>query len=65
VLCFVYLLLFPFHVWGMAALIGIGAIDVTMMARPDDTITTSITTVVVMVVPAIGPHDDWREPICD
>jgi hypothetical protein len=49
----------------MAALIGIGAIDVTMMARPDDTITTSITTVVVMVVPAIGPHDDWREPICD
>jgi hypothetical protein len=26
VLCFVYLLFFPFHVWGMAALIGIGTI---------------------------------------
>jgi len=25
--------------------------------------TTSITTAVVMVVAAIGPHDAWREPI--
>jgi hypothetical protein len=37
-LCLVYLLIFPFHVWGMAALIGIGAIVVTTMGRPDDTI---------------------------
>jgi len=63
VLCFVYLLFFPFHVWGMAALIGIGAIAVTLMGRPDDTITTSITTAVVMVVAAIDPHDAWQQPI--
>jgi hypothetical protein len=36
VLCLIYLLIFPFHVWGMAALIGIGAIVVTTMGRPDD-----------------------------
>lgn len=62
-LCLIYLLLFPFHLWGMAALIGIGAITVTMMGRPDDTITTSITTTVVLVVAAISPHDAWRQPI--
>lgn len=60
---FGYLLIFPFHLWGMASLIGIGAIAVTMIGRPDDTITTSITTAVVMVVAAIGPHDAWRQPI--
>jgi hypothetical protein len=63
VLCLVYLLIFPFHVWGMAALIGIGAIVVTTMGRPDDTITTGITIAVVMVVAALSPHDAWRQPI--
>jgi uncharacterized membrane protein YccC len=61
-LCFVYLIFLPFNVWGMAALIGIGTIVVTMMGRPNDTITTSITTAVVLVVAAIGPHDAWRQP---
>jgi uncharacterized membrane protein YccC len=62
-LCLVYLLVFPFHVWGMAALIGIGAIVVTIMGRPDDTITTGITIAVVMVVAALSPHAPWRQPI--
>jgi uncharacterized membrane protein YccC len=63
VLCLVYLLIFPFHVWGMAALIGIGAIVVTTMGRPDDSITTGITIAVVMVVAALSPHGAWRQPI--
>jgi uncharacterized membrane protein YccC len=63
VLCLVYLLIFPFHVWGMAALIGTGAIVVTIMGRPDDTITTGITIAVVMVVAALSPHGAWRQPI--
>ena len=63
VLCLVYLLIFPFHVWGMAALIGIGTIVVTTMGRPDDTITTGITIAVVMVVAALSPHGAWRQPI--
>jgi hypothetical protein len=62
-LCFVYLLIFPFHVWSMAGLIAIGAIVLEMIGRTDDIITTSITTAVVMVVAAIGPHGAWREPI--
>jgi hypothetical protein len=62
-LCLIYLLIFPFHLWGMATLIGIGAIVVTAMGRPDDTITTGITSAVVMVVAALSPHDAWRQPI--
>jgi uncharacterized membrane protein YgaE (UPF0421/DUF939 family) len=62
-LCLVYLLIFPFHIWGMAALIGIGAIAVTTMGRADDTITTGITIAVVMVVTALSPQDAWRPPI--
>ena len=63
ILCFVYLLILPFHVWGMALLIAIGMFVLAMLRRSDDTITASITTVVVMVVAAIGPHEAWREPI--
>jgi putative flippase GtrA len=62
-LCLVYLLLFPFHLLGMAALIGIGTVVVTMMGRPDDTITTGITIAVVMVVAAVSPGDAWRQPV--
>jgi uncharacterized membrane protein YccC len=61
-LCLAYLLVFPFNVWGMAAL-GIGAVVVTTMGRPDDTITTGITIVVVMVVAALSPHHAWRQPV--
>ena len=62
-LCFAYLLLFPFTVWGMAALIGIGAIVMIWIGRRDDVVTTGITTAVVMVVAAISPEHAWKEPI--
>lgn len=62
-ICLMYLLVFPFHLWGMALLIGIGAITMSMIGRPDDIITTGITTVVVMVVAAISPEHAWRQPI--
>src|SRR3984957_13655320 len=38
VLCFVYLLVFPPEVWGMAAVIGIGAVLMSALDRPDDVI---------------------------
>ena len=63
VLCLAYLSFFPFHVWGMAALIGIGTVAVTLMGRPDDAITTGITIAVIMVVAELGPFHAWREPI--
>src|SRR6266853_2443040 len=61
VLCLLYLLIFPFHVWGMAALIGIGAIIVAIMGRPDDTITTGITIAVAMDVAVLSPYAPWRQ----
>jgi uncharacterized membrane protein YgaE (UPF0421/DUF939 family) len=62
-LCFIYFLFFPFHSWGMAMLIGIGAVTMPLLRRPDDVITTGITTAVVMVVGAIDPDHAWKEPI--
>src|SRR4029077_6335474 len=63
VLCFIYLLLFPFHFLGMAALVGIGAVVLFLLRRPDDIIPTGITTTVVMVVAAMSPSHAWHQPI--
>jgi uncharacterized membrane protein YccC len=62
-LCLIYLLIFPFHAWGVAALIGIGAIVLTLFGRSEDIITTGITTAVVMVVAGISPEHAWIQPI--
>jgi uncharacterized membrane protein YccC len=63
VLCFLYLLVFPFHLWGLASLIGVGAIVMSLLGRSDDVITTGITTTVVMVVAAISPEHAWMQPL--
>src|SRR5260370_14524542 len=62
-LCFIYLLFFPFHLWGLATLIGVGSVAVSLLRRPDDIVTTGITTAVVMVVAAISPDHAWKQPI--
>jgi len=62
-LCLVYLLVFPFRVWGLVVLIAIGAIVLDLIGRSKDVITASITTTVVMVVAAISPQQAWRQPI--
>src|SRR5271163_4018129 len=63
ILCLIYLLIFPFSAWGMAALIGIGAIALTLFGRSEDIIITGITTAVVMVVAGIFPQHAWMQPI--
>jgi uncharacterized membrane protein YccC len=63
VICLIYLLFLPFHAWALAALIGVSALAVTLMGRPQDAITAAITTAVVMVVVAVNPHDAWQQPI--
>jgi uncharacterized membrane protein YccC len=63
VLCLAYLSLFPFHVLGLAVLIGLGTLVMMMLGRPDDVITTNVTTAVVLVVAALSPHDAWEQPI--
>jgi hypothetical protein len=62
-LCFAYLLFFPFQFLGMAALIGIGAIVMSLLDREEDIITTGITTAVVMVVAAMSPDHAWQQPL--
>jgi uncharacterized membrane protein YccC len=63
VLCLAYLLVLPPNAWGMALLIGLGALIVTLIGRPGDAITTSITTAVVISIAALNPHDAWQQPI--
>jgi hypothetical protein len=62
-LVLIYLLLFPFHPLGLAALIGIGTFVLMAMGRDDLVVTTGITTAVVLVVAALSPHDAWQQPI--
>ena len=64
VLTLVYLLLFPFTPWGLAIVIGLGALILDIIGRAQDSVTTSITTAVVMVVAALGPASQgWIQPI--
>jgi uncharacterized membrane protein YccC len=62
-LCLVYLAFLPFHPWGMALLIGIGAIIAILTGHQDAVVTTGITTAVVMVAAALSPRDAWELPI--
>jgi uncharacterized membrane protein YgaE (UPF0421/DUF939 family) len=62
-LCLSYLLILPFTPVGMAALIGIGTVLMTLLGRRDDIVTTAITTTVVMVVAAMSPQDAWHQPL--
>jgi uncharacterized membrane protein YccC len=62
-LCLAYLLIFPFHPAGLAALLGVGTVVMMYLGRRDDIVTTGITTTVVMVVAAMDPQDAWRQPI--
>jgi uncharacterized membrane protein YccC len=62
-LCILYLFLFPFQPVGMAALIGVGTVVMMLLGRREDIVTTGITTVVVMVVAGMSPHDAWQQPL--
>jgi uncharacterized membrane protein YgaE (UPF0421/DUF939 family) len=63
VLCFTWLLFFSFSLWATALLIGIGSLVLMLVGRPEDVITATITTAVVMVLAAVDPRDTWEQPI--
>jgi uncharacterized membrane protein YccC len=63
VLCLLYLLLLPFTPLGMAAVICIGTLAITLLGRRDDIVTVGITTSVVMVVAAMSPENAWHQPL--
>jgi uncharacterized membrane protein YccC len=62
-LCLAYLAVLPFHLWGLAVLVGLSVLVTTMIGRPGDAVTTAITTTVVLVVAELSPHDAWQQPI--
>ena len=62
-LCLAYLAFLPFHLWGLAVLIGLSVLVTAVIGRPEDEITAGITTAVVLVVAELSPHDTWRQPI--
>jgi uncharacterized membrane protein YgaE (UPF0421/DUF939 family) len=62
-LCLAYLAILPFHLWGLAVLVGLSVLVTTLIGRPDDAVTAAITTAVVLVVASLSPHDAWRQPI--
>lgn len=63
VLCLAYLLVFPFHAWGLLLLIGLGTAVMIAVGRSDDVITTAVTVAVVLVVADLSPHDAWEQPV--
>lgn len=63
-LCLVYLLLLPFTAVGLAVLVGLGAVLVSVVGRAQDAITTGITITVVMVVAGLGERSRaWEQPV--
>jgi uncharacterized membrane protein YccC len=62
-LCLLYLSVFPFTPVGMAVLIGIGTVVMSLLGRRDDIVTTGITTTVVMVVAGMSPVGAWQQPL--
>jgi len=54
---------FPIFGLGKAAVIGLGTLVIMLLGRPDDIITTGITTAVVLVVARISPENAWHQPL--
>ncbi len=63
VLCLIYLILLPFHLWALALLIALSVLVTTLAGRPGDSITAAISTTVVMALAAVSPDDAWEQPI--
>jgi uncharacterized membrane protein YccC len=61
--CLAYLRIAPSHPLALAMLIALGAILVTLAGMPGDSVTTSVTMAVVMVVAELEPRNAWEQPI--
>jgi len=62
-LCLIYLWLLPAATIGMAALIAVGALLMTLIDRRDETGLTAITIAVIMIIAASNPEDALRQPL--
>jgi uncharacterized membrane protein YccC len=62
-LCLIYLLVLPVNPVALAAMVGVSGLAATMLGRPHDAVTASITTAIVLGVASLSPHDAWQQPI--
>jgi uncharacterized membrane protein YccC len=62
VLCFIYIALFPINAAGIGLVILAGTIVMMLAGRPEDIVTTGITTTVVLVVAALDPEHALAQP---
>jgi len=63
VVCFVYLVFLPVHLWAFALLIGVSALAPTLAGRPADAATAAITTAVLLALAPLSPQYAWQQPI--
>jgi uncharacterized membrane protein YccC len=63
VICLIYLVFLPFHVWALPVLIGVTVLAATLIGRPEDAILAAITTTVLLIVVAVSPQHAWLQPI--
>jgi len=62
-LCLIYLLFFPANPFGMAILIGIGALLMMLAGRRDEINLVAVTTAVMLIVAAENPQAAWQQPL--
>ena len=62
-LCLVYLSLSRPSATGMALVLAVGTVVLILIGRPEEIITTAITTIVVMVVAILNPADALSQPL--
>ena len=63
VVCFVYLVVLPVHLWAFALLIGVSALVPALAGRQGDVATAAITTAVLLALAPLNPHHAWQQPI--
>jgi uncharacterized membrane protein YccC len=63
VLCLIYLIFLPFHVWALGLLVGASALAVILLGRPGDAVSAGISSAVVMVASRLDPLHAWQQPI--
>ena len=62
VLCLIYLVFLPFHIWALGLLVGASALAVVLLGLAD-AVSAGISSAVVMIAARLSPLHAWHEPI--
>lgn len=62
-LCLIYLVFLPFHIWALGLLVGASALAVVLLGRPGDAVSAGISSSVVMIAARLSPQHAWQQPI--